>query len=433
MLRGRIENIAFGGDGILRSEEGIVVFVPFTAPGDLVTIELLKKKKSHAFGKVLQIETPSSLRVAPHCSLFGSCGGCQLQHLPYETQLVLKKRFVEEALARIGKISIPALSIVPSPSPWTYRRHIRLNLRPLKNGFEAGYIGHDGVSFLPCVCCPIFNFPEDPFLGKLQSLLKTLSNEGITQGSLRVFKMPNQSYLLAFSFSPTLPKNRENWIHEALSEGSALCGIMMRAPQLKEAYGDTRTLIEMDGLQLHYSAYGFLQSHPEQSAALYRTISAQTTSSRKILDLYCGMGVSSIVLARKGHNVVGVESHGESILLAKKNASLNRISTARFLQGKAEELAPLLLRQFNPDTVLVNPPRTGLFPSLAQSLGKSSIPTLLYLSCMPSTLARDLKAFAEYGYQIQYIQAFDMFPQTTHVEVLVKMARPQSSSVPRVF
>ena len=206
MIKGKIETIAFGGEGILRAE-GLVVFVPFTAPGDVATVEVLSKKKNFAHETPLPSKTASSQRTDPKCPYFGTCGGCQLQHLNYPSQIAAKQTFIRDALKRIGKIEINDIHVIPATKQWHYRRHIRLKLKKEAEGFIAGYTGCDNVSFIPVSQCPIFLPSQDPLFISLQPLLTSLSSEGIEEASLRIIKTDHDKFLLAFSFTPALPKN----------------------------------------------------------------------------------------------------------------------------------------------------------------------------------------------------------------------------------
>jgi 23S rRNA (uracil1939-C5)-methyltransferase len=421
MIKGTIESIAFGGEGILRHEK-LVVFVPFSAPGDTADVELLFKAKNFARGKLLHLDRPGSIRIEPRCVYFGSCGGCQLQHLNYLAQVDGKRTFIIDALKRIGKIEIADLIVTPAKQQWHYRRHIRLNLRQEGNGFKAGYIGSDPSQFVPVVKCPIFIPPEEALLETLEPLLSNLSQEGIEEASLRLIKTDTAKFILAFHFSPVLPENSQI-AKQALDNNPTWQGIVMQSPKMHKAFGDIHCETEFLGLKARFSPFGFLQNHPEQSQNLYCAIlRALPQSSAKILDLYCGIGITSLLFAQLQKTVIGVEAHAETIALASENAALNNILTVEFHQGMAESLGVDLLRKERPDTVLCNPPRAGLDPTLLQALAIEKPPCILYVSCMPSTLARDLKKLIQTGYRIEHIQGFDMFPQTTHVETLVKLS-----------
>lgn len=417
-IQGKIESIAFGGNGVLR-HEGQVIFIPFTAPGDDVEAKILVQKKNFAYGQLLQLHNQNPLRTEPSCPYFGSCGGCGLQHLSYSAQIEAKRRFIIDALKRIGKIEIADLKLkmTPAKQQWNYRRHIRLKLKNEGAGFIAGYTSIDNTTLIPVTQCPIFLAKNDPFFARLQSLLSSFSNEGIQEAFLRLIKTEDEKILLAFRFSPHLPKNI-SIAKEALSHFS---GIFMDSASERKQWGNTDCQIQLLDTKIHFSPFGFLQNHPEQSENLYRAIlNALPAVPGKILDLYCGIGLTSLLFSRAQWVPIGVESHAETVKLAKENAAANQLNIAYF-EGAAETLGSDLLKKEHPDAVLCNPPRTGLHPHLIQALLKEKPPCLLYVSCMPGTLARDLQKLIQGGYRIDHIEAFDMFPQTTHVETLVRL------------
>ncbi|MES2123002.1 MAG: class I SAM-dependent RNA methyltransferase [Chlamydiota bacterium] len=414
MITGTIETLAFGGEGILR-DNGLVIFVPFTAPGDRVTLEIVSQKKSFAKGRLVSIQTPSPLRTEPPCPYFGTCGGCQLQHLNYTAQVEAKKRFITDALQRIGKISPPDFTVTPAHTQWDYRRHIRLHLKKEPQGFSFGYYALDNNTLLPVNQCPIFLNTCSSLFSELKEWLKDLPNAGIESGHMRVIKTHSGKFLLAFDFMPQLPDY-------PLAKASlpSLCqGVLFRSPQGHQHFGNLECTIEILGIKAEFSPFGFVQNHPEQNEKLYSAIlKAIPENTKKFLDLYCGIGLISLLTAKKGIPAIGIESHPETIALAKKNAQANAVESARFITGKVEREGMRCLREEKPDTVLCNPPRTGLDLAVIEALIEEKPTTVLYVSCMPSTLARDLQKLIQGGYRLIQIEAFDMFPQTTHVETL---------------
>jgi 23S rRNA (uracil1939-C5)-methyltransferase len=417
VIKGQIESIAFGGDGILK-ENGLVIFIPFTAPQDQVTITLTSKKKNYARGALLSIDVPGPDRTDPACPYFGTCGGCQFQHLSYPAQLEIKRRFIEDALHRIGKLPIPIPPIIPAPYPYHYRCHITLRMKPHLSSFQTGYTSWDNTRFISIAQCPIFCPSADPILSHVQQLVSHLDNKDIEEATLRVFKSKNQ-YLLAFQFSPCPPSNIDQ-CEEMLKTHPSIQAILINSPQGKRSFGTPVCHTESLGISASFSPYGFVQNYPEQRDAIYGTILADLPpSAAKVLDLYCGIGITSLHFAKQGKTVIGVESNPESIAIAKQNAVQNHVANATFYEAAVEDKTASLLESFQPDSVLCNPPRTGLDASLIKALIDHRIPYIQYLSCMPATLARDLKIFTANGYTIEKIQGFDMFPQTTHVETLV--------------
>ena len=255
-INGKIESIAFGGEGILR-HEGHVIFVPFTASGDEAEVEIISQKKNFARGKLRHLDKKSLLRTEPRCPYFGACGGCQLQHLNYQAQVEAKRMFIIDALQRIGKIDVTniKITVIPSQQQWNYRRHVRLKLKnegtgfnpeTAVSGFNLGYTGIDNITFIPITQCPIFLSSEHPLFVKLAPLLASLSNEGIEEASLRLIKTEEGQVLLIFSFSPHLPKNYLI-CEQALNLSP---GILMHSPLEQKQWGKIDCHTHLLGLTL---------------------------------------------------------------------------------------------------------------------------------------------------------------------------------------
>ncbi len=423
MLKGSIETIAFGGNGIMR-HDGYVIFIPFTAPGDQVTANLIHKKKHHGIGKLQTIDYPSPLRTTPSCPFFGTCGGCQLQHITYTAQLEIKRTFVQDALERIAKVSVIVPPLSPAENPWNYRRHIRLNIR----GNSAGYIATDQHTLTTVDQCPIFiSHKDSPILEQIQSFLSQFDPTDFEEASLKVFKQNNHQFLLVFTFGKIIPKQAEHLAQIALKSYPNWEGVILHSPTCTHTFGNTECSVDILGLSMSFSPFGFIQNHPEQSQKLYTSIlDAIPPEAGKVLDLFCGIGTTSLLMAQRGAEVIGIELHQDTVELAKQNAQQNGINNVTFMSGKAEKITRGLIENFKPDCVLCNPPRIGLDQSLVQTLINARPKYLLYVSCMPATLARDIRFFIDAGYQLERVQAFDMFPQTTHVETLISLRLHQN-------
>jgi 23S rRNA (uracil1939-C5)-methyltransferase len=419
-ITGNIESLSFGGDGILR-HEGLVIFVPLTASGDCVQVRITEKKQRFAHGELIHIESPSPLRCTPPCPYFGTCGGCQLQHLLSQPQVAAKHRFILDALQRIGKIKhIPPFEVVAAQRTWGYRRHIRLKLV----GFQMGYTGLNPTCYVPIDHCPLFLESSHPLWKTLPSLLAALSKNSSDEATLRLLKVSDQDdIVLAFDFPRQIPFDARI-AQQALTDNPFLKGIVMRCGLHISEWGDTSCSIETLGLRMRFSAFGFVQNHPEQSEHLYKALlDAVPKGATQILDLYCGIGITSLLLAKQGLHVIGIENHPETIQLASENAKDNAAPSALFYEGRAEELGADLLKKQHFDMVICNPPRAGLEPKLLETLTQTHPPYIAYISCMPSTLARDLRILIDAGYEIDSLQGFDLFPQTTHVETLILLKR----------
>ncbi len=414
IVTGEINALAFGGEGILR-HEGLVIFVPFAAPGDTIKCRIKRVKKSFAFGEIVEILHKSPHRTSPRCPYFGVCGGCQLQHLNYEEQLHQKRIWVEDALTRIGKFSELAVNnVIPATQNWEYRRHIDLNLHVVKNHYQAGYIGIDNHSLIEVNQCVIFTPAEDKILEEIHQTVHKFIPASLDPGKLTLLK----GYILHFHFKD-LPTNASEVIQKAMAHYSDWKGVILSSHSKTLTFGTTELSYEIDALKFRFSSTVFMQNHPEQSLKIYQKISEIAKHAPVILDLYCGIGISTLLLAKQGATVHGIEYNNKSIDLAKRNAHANHILNAHFQKAAVEEV----IQSINvPDFVILNPPREGLDGKIIEVLKKRKPQEIVYVSCMPSTLARDLRLLCENDlYQIIECQPYDMFPQTSHVETLVHL------------
>ena len=418
-LEGTVDALAFGGEGIVR-QEGFVVFIPFVAIGDHLRYRLTEVKKSFARGVCLEVLQPGPHRTIPRCPYFGICGGCQLQHLDYTAQMSYKHAAVVDALKRIGHLTIPQFDLVPAHLQWAYRRHITLHLIPKAHGFAASYIGIDHHSPVTIATCPIFNEADDKVIEQLQTALQHLPHSGQQNGRLTVMKNQRGQYVLYLQFESKL-KITPQALQTFWQAQSSCAGLLVDTKSKSLVFGDPYCELEIDKLRLRFTPQTFVQNHPEQSATLYREILTLVNQkpNRRILDLYCGFGVTSLLLAHSGHNVTAIEVNAESIALARGNANDNNTPHIQFVADDVARVLPDYAKEGKTiNMVLLNPPRTGLSKEIVQALLKIKPAEILYVSCLPATLARDL---AQLDYKIRHIRAFDMFPQTAHVETLVHL------------
>lgn len=422
IIEGEIEAIAFGGEGILRYR-GLVVFVPFTAVGDQIACRITEIKRSFAKGTLIELKYASHYRTKPRCPYFGTCGGCQLQHLQEQAQLKYKLNAVTDALQRIGQLALPSFPIIPASTNWSYRRHITLHLRPKNEGFEAGYIGQDNQSLVVVQTCPIFNEPHHPILQQLQQLVQTIPNPLQQEGRVIILKNHRSQFILSFQFGPKFAIDLK-FFQTALQQSPYLAGIIVQTPDENISLGDPYCEEKVEGLTFRFSPQTFIQNHPEQSANIYRQICqlAGQSFQQPILDLYCGFGITSLLLARQGHLVTGIEYNAEAVRFAQENATFNHLKNIHFVQGDVEKVLPHWIKTHQAGLIIVNPPRRGLTKGVLKTLLKAQAKSLVYVSCMPSTLARDLNVLCQ-CYQLQQGCVYDMFPQTAHVETLVYLLR----------
>jgi len=420
LIEGEIQTIAFGGEGVLRYQ-GFVIFVPFTALEDRIICRIEEVKKSFAKASLVKIIKPSSYRTNPLCPYFGTCGGCQIQHLNPAGQLKYKLDAVKNALLRIGHLPEQEITIVSANSKWAYRRHITVHLKPSHGFFQAGYITYDNHSLIVIKTCPIFNRKEDPVLEQLQSIVGKLRNPFKKKGRVIILKNHRDQYILSFYFESGFQID-QIFFENILQQFPLFAGIILTDHQQKNyVLGDPFSHIQVEGLNFKITPQTFIQNHPEQSTNINRKICeiANKNNKQKILDLYCGFGMVSLLVA-KHHIVIGVEYNRESIDFAKNNAKINQIEI-QFLQADVEKALPQLIKQNKFDLIIVNPPRAGLRKQVIKTLLQAKAREIIYVSCMPPTLARDLKDLCHETYKIKDCIAYDMFPQTAHVETLVHL------------
>lgn len=422
-IEGQIETLAYGGEGVLRAK-GFVVFIPFTAPKDLITARITEVKKSFAKGTVVTIKKGGPNRTIPPCPYFGTCGGCQIQHLNDQEQNTYKLESVRDALKRIGHLHVNSISFVPAQTKWAYRRHITLHLKPHQDTFEAGYIGVDNSSLIVINTCPIFNEKQDVVIRQLQNVVSQIPNPSKQSGRVTLLKATENRYILYFQFESDFPQLNDSIFNNILQHNPLFTGILVSRGKKIESFGDPFTEIIQDDLIFRISPQTFIQNHPEQSSHIYRQICdlMKGSETRRILDLYCGFGMTSLLLAKQGHKVTGIECNGEAIKFAKESNHRNALH-AQFILGDVNKLVSKIGKELHPQAILVNPPRTGLSKEVISNLLKIQPEDIIYVSCMPATLARDLALLCKDCYRIHTCTVYDMFPQTAHVETVVHLMK----------
>lgn len=422
IFSGEILTLSSEGKGVIRHND-LVVFIPFTAPGDKILYRIVLKKKNYADGVLVEILHPSPKRTQPPCRYYGRCGGCQLQHITYEAQLESKRQIIIDALKRIGKFSaIPVQPVEPAKQYWAYRRHITLKVRREEESLTAGYISVDNETLIPVEHCPIFIPENDPSIQQVQKLLKNFPSKGFSEGTAVLFKTDFNQLILYLKFDQALDLPISS-IESFLKQYPRWIGISVLAGRRKRTWGETQSVIEFNDMRFICSPEVFTQNHPEQSLKIYQQISDRVSRGTKVLDLYCGIGISSLFLAKKGCNVVGVEYNPEAIKFALHNSEINALTSPRFIQGDVEHVLQNQLKKESAQVVILNPPRIGIKPQVIDEVIKRKPQSIIYVSCMPSTLARDLAKLCTQDYKISFVQPYDMFPQTSHVETFVHMTK----------
>jgi len=432
-----IADLSHSGDGVGRWGQR-VVFVPDTVPGDHVTVRLVRVKPQYAHGKLQQVLSPSPHRIRPGCIVADKCGGCQWQPIDYEYQLTAKRQQVVQALERIaGLVQPPVDPVLAAASPLEYRNKATYPLGRSGNGeaIQAGYYQKGTHRLINLNQCPV----QDP---RLNPLLATVKQDIQRQGwrvydeqqhkgqvrhlSLRIGRRTGEILLTLVVRNWNLP-GVEAQAQEWLARHPSLVGVCLNynpertntifGPETRCIDGLPSLREEFAGLQFQVQPDTFFQVHTEQAEALLAVIldQLQLQGHEIAIDAYCGIGTLSLPLAQQVQHLIGLEVQPTAIALARQNAALNGIENVSFQVGTVETLLPALA--VIPDIVVLDPPRKGCDAAVIDSLKQTQPEQIVYVSCNPATLARDLKQLCQPGlYQLMRVQPVDFFPQTAHVE-----------------
>jgi 23S rRNA (uracil1939-C5)-methyltransferase len=380
----RIESLAAGGDGVAHDGQGRVVFVPLTAPGDRVRVRILKQRKRFARAEVLEVLEPGPARAAPRCSAFGSCGGCAWQHVDYRAQISAKSAIVADALQRLGHFELQEpVPITASPSPYGYRARARL----VQEGTRLGYRMRRSHAVRIVDECPVL--------------------------------VPQLEAVVAKERSPSASEADETeWELAVGSNGS------VRAHPLGSGSSPAAVELEVGPDLLRISHGVFAQANALLTSLLVQAITREATracaSKVSLVELYAGAGLFTLALSRLFDQVWAVESHPLAVADLRFNLERAGRSNVEVREGAVEEvLAGLGIR--GPDVLVLDPPRTGVSKEALDAIQALQSRRIVYLSCDPATQARDLVALRDAGYQLRHVEAFDLFPQTPHVEALVTL------------
>ena len=401
-----ITGIAVGGDGVGRLADGRVVFIPRTAPGDRVRLreQSLERHRNYARAEVAEIVQASDGRVAPPCPHYvhDHCGGCQLQHIAYEGQLTAKRAIVGDALRRIGKLDLPDPEIVEALEEWRYRAKISMAAKTAArrpDGLTVGLHPYDRANFVfPLADCHITDFRLMALWRELRSRLALLP-QPLTRLTLRLDREGRSHVIAESAGDPWLDADK---LRHALPSEDIICW-------WQPVDGAARV---MAGPATGFPATAFEQVNPGMGILTRQWAVEQLGDlrSQTVWDLYGGIGDTAALLVERGASVISVDVDEKAVTWGR-----NRLPAARFIAARAEDVLPSLPA---PYAVVVNPPRAGLHWDVTLRLTGEPVAKLVYISCDPATLARDLQRL-NVNYVVKHVRAFDLFPQTAHVETVV--------------
>ena len=447
----RIEDMGTGGEGIGKVD-GCALFIKDAIIGDLVEAKIMKMKKNYGYARLMNILAPSPARQNARCKEARRCGGCQIQEMDYRQQLDFKKDKVENNLLRLGAVPKEVLDaamegIIGMDKPFRYRNKAQYPIGRdreghLTAGFYAGRT-HQIIP-LPDMDCALGTEENQPILQEILAFMEechvqpydeethaglvrhVLIRKGFATGELMVCLVINgdalpHSDVLAERLSPI-----QGMTSITCSVNKEKTNVIM-GKGIQTIWGQDYITDYIGDVKFHISPLSFYQVNPVQTERLYGTALefAGLTGEETVWDLYCGIGTISLFLARKAGRVYGVEIVPQAIQDAKNNTAINDISNARFYVGKAEEVLPGMYEKegVQADVIVVDPPRKGCEQVVLETMVKMQPERIVYVSCDPATLARDVKYLRKNGYELDRVKAVDMFPHTVHVETVVLLGR----------
>ena len=438
-----INDLSHDGAGV-GNLRGFTIFVPETVPGDLVEARITTINKSYARALPVLIKQSSEYRTTPACQHFLCCGGCRLQHLQYSAQLVLKQKKIAAALRRLGQIGTSVLPVIGMPVPWAYRNTVQVPVASDNGQLIAGFYEKRSHKAINIAACPIQHPDCFNAVSAVRDLLRELkiapydnkTGRGVMRHVIARISFHNKEILILLVTNGEKLPQATQLADKLRSRVDNLAGVVQNVNSQRNnsvlgerdivLWGKPYLIETLGGLSFQISPRSFFQINPEQSAVLLGKVVefAGLSGEETVFDLYCGTGAIACNLARHAKQVFGVESAPQAVTDAMVNASLNRIGNLKFFHGRAEVLLPQLLHEgYRADVIVVNPPRKGCAEDLLKTIINSSPARIVYVSCDPATLARDLKFLSGGGYNAVKVQPVDMFPHTSHLECVVLMSR----------
>ena len=437
-------DLTHDGAGVAKID-GYPIFVPDALPGERAKIKVVKVKKGYSFGRLIEIVEHSPDRVDAPCPIYKQCGGCQLQHLSYEGQLNVKKKQVEEVLARIGRLEdVVVHPVLGMGEPWQYRNKAQVPVGDREGELVAGFYQQRSHQIIEMDSCLIQQETNDRVVQTVKAICEKYSvqayDEKKHRGTLRHIMaryglVTKELMIVLITRTKELP-HHEKIVEEIREQIPNVKSIVQNVnpKRTNVIFGDKTDVLWgeeyicdfIGDIKFAISARSFYQVNSEQTKVLYDKALeyAQLTGKETVIDAYCGIGTISLFLAKQAKKVYGVEIVPEAINDAERNAALNNINNAEFVVGEAEKVIPTWYEEgIQADVIVVDPPRKGCDESLLKTIIEMKPKRVVYVSCNPATLARDLQILEDGGYKTKEVQPVDMFPHTGHVETVVLMSR----------
>lgn len=454
-----INSQGYEGEGVGKVN-GFTVFVPGAIINEKVRVKIIKVNKNFAFGKLMDIIETSKYRKDPSCNIYKRCGGCQLQHMSYEYQLDFKKNRVKDCLERIGKLQVEENEDLDNKSgkvklydtigmekPYRYRNKVQLPVGKSKNGVAMGFYARRSHQIIDADSCYIQNETADEIIKIVRQWINKydidIYDEKNKVGTLRHIMIrkafsTGEVMLVIVTSSSKLPFKSEliksvvenvNGVKSIIQNINNKNTNVILGQKCITLWGSGTINDYIGKFKFNIAPLSFFQVNPVQTEILYKKVMeyADLTGNEIVFDAYCGTGTISLFLSQSAKKVYGVEVIAQAIENAKVNAMENGVDNTEFIVGKSEVVIPELIdKGIKADVVVVDPPRKGCDKELLISIAKMAPSKIIYVSCDPGTLARDLNILEELGYKTECVQPVDMFSQTAHVECVVKLKRKDS-------
>lgn len=444
----KIDRLTYGGDGIGKTDN-FVVFVENSAIGDLLKVEITEVKKSFAKGKIVEILEPSKTRVEPKCKLIEQCGGCNWQHIDYKSQLDAKKEAIEYNIKRIGGLDVPIKDVLPSENPYHYRCKVQYHAEEIKGSdlIKIGYYEKGSNHVVDIDNCPI----QPEILDKISNHIRENSkgfdiyndktNSGLLKHVVFTYSMSKNELFIIFVLNLTkIPKSIERLAlscHEKFPEVVGTLAnfntkktSMILGRGMKLIKGQDYVTEQLEDKTYRITAGSFFQVNPSSAITMFNTVKniiTERMDKPTILDVYAGVASFAIWLKDIATDITAIEEYPQAIKDARVNIDLNKHiegSEIDIIQGNADKvLKDLANKGKSFEVVVLDPPRKGCSLVAIDSASKLAEKYIIYVSCNPATLGRDLKLLSERGFTAEYIQPLDMFCQTYHVESITVLKK----------
>lgn len=438
-----ISSLGSSGEGVGRVSD-FTVFVNGALPGEEVKAKITEVKKTYAIGKLMEVVKASPERIKPACPIYAECGGCQLQHISYEGQMQVKRQQVKDAMERIGhQKDLTVLPVLGAENPWHYRNKVAFPVGKEKGKTIIGCFAQGTHKIIDASNCLIQDELNNDAINAVKEIIDKLGipayNEDTHTGVMRhvVARTGMKGQLMVVLVTATQELKRKKEIIKMLrSRLPQMVSLQQNIQtyrnnvilgrETKLLWGRPTIKAKLGKFAFNVSARSFFQVNTRQAEVLYDTALeyAQLTGKETVIDAYCGTGTISLYLAQKARKVYGVEIVSPAIKDAEKNARENNVRNAEFIVGDCTKVMPRLYKQgVRPDVVVVDPPRAGCTEAVLQTFASMQPKRIVYVSCNPATLARDIEIMAKLGYKAKKVQPVDMFSHSSHVETVCLLSR----------